>query len=99
MSARYERLDEKRLEEEIKKLNGWGVKEGRLSKSFKFANFVKAFGFMTQVAIEAEKMDHHPDWTNVYNQVEINLVTHDAKAITTNDLKLANIIESVFKNT
>ena len=54
---------------------------------------------MTQVAIEAEKMDHHPDWTNVYNQVEINLVTHDAKAITTNDLKLANIIESILKNT
>jgi 4a-hydroxytetrahydrobiopterin dehydratase len=99
MSARYERLDEKRLEEEIKKLNGWGVKQGRLSKSFKFAKFVKAFGFMTQVAIEAEKMDHHPDWTNVYNQVEINLVTHDAKAITRNDLKLANIIESILKNT
>ncbi len=98
MSKRYERLDEKKLQEEVNKLEGWAVKQGRLSKSFKFPNFVKAFGFMTQVAIEAEKMDHHPDWTNVYNQVEINLVTHDAKAITTNDLRLANIIESILKN-
>ncbi|HEX9319313.1 MAG TPA: 4a-hydroxytetrahydrobiopterin dehydratase [Nitrososphaeraceae archaeon] len=98
MSTRYERLDEKKLQEEVNKLEGWAVKQGRLSKSFKFPNFVKAFGFMTQVAIEAEKMDHHPDWTNVYNQVEINLVTHDAKAITTNDLRLANIIESILKN-
>lgn len=97
MCARYERLDDKQIQEELGRLEGWAINQGSLSKSFKFSNFVKAFGFMTQVALEAEKMDHHPEWTNTYNKVQINLVTHDASAITTNDVKLANIIESIFK--
>lgn len=97
MSAnRFERLADERIREELSKLNGWNIKDGRLVKSFKFANFVKAFGFMTQVAIEAEKMNHHPDWRNVYNNVEVNLVTHDASAITTQDFKLAKIIDTIF---
>lgn len=97
MCARYERLDDKQIQEELGRLEGWAINQGSLSKSFKFSDFVTAFGFMTQVALEAEKMDHHPDWTNTYNKVQINLVTHDASAITTNDVKLANIIESIFK--
>jgi|SRR5215813_12751172 len=97
MCARYERLDDKQIQEELGRLEGWAINQGSLSKSFKFSNFVTAFGFMTQVALEAEKMDHHPDWTNSYNKVQINLLTHDASAITTNDVKLANIIESIFK--
>ena len=97
MSAnRFERLADERIREELSKLNGWNIKDGRLVKSFKFANFVKAFGFMTQVAIEAEKMNHHPDWRNVYNNVEVNLVTHDASAITSQDFKLAKIIDTIF---
>jgi 4a-hydroxytetrahydrobiopterin dehydratase len=97
MSAnRFERIADERIREELSKLNGWNIKDGKLVKSFKFANFVKAFGFMTQVAIEAEKMNHHPDWRNVYNNVEVNLVTHDASAITTQDFKLAKIIDTIF---
>jgi 4a-hydroxytetrahydrobiopterin dehydratase len=97
MSAnRFERLTDERIREELSKLNGWNIKDGKLVKSFKFANFVKAFGFMTQVAIEAEKMNHHPDWRNVYNNVEVNLVTHDASAITSQDFKLAKIIDTIF---
>lgn len=97
MSAnRFERLADERIREELSKLNGWNIKDGKLVKSFKFASFVKAFGFMTQVAIEAEKMNHHPDWRNVYNNVEVNLVTHDASAITTQDFKLAKIIDTIF---
>jgi 4a-hydroxytetrahydrobiopterin dehydratase len=97
MCARYERLDDKQIQEELGRLEGWAINQGSLSKSFKFSNFVTAFGFMTQVALEAEKMDHHPDWTNTYNKVQINLLTHDASGITINDVKLANIIESIFK--
>jgi 4a-hydroxytetrahydrobiopterin dehydratase len=92
----YEKLTDERIREELSKLGGWNIKDGKLAKSFKFNNFVKAFGFMTQVAIEAEKMNHHPDWRNVYNSVEVNLVTHDASSITTHDIKLARIIDTIF---
>lgn len=93
---KFEKLTDERIREELSKLGGWNIKDGKLAKSFKFDNFVKAFGFMTQVAIEAEKMNHHPDWRNVYNTVEVKLVTHDASAITTYDIKLARIIDTIF---
>jgi 4a-hydroxytetrahydrobiopterin dehydratase len=93
---KFEKLTDERIHEELSKLEGWNIKDGKLAKSFKFNNFVKAFGFMTQVAIEAEKMNHHPDWRNVYNSVEVYLVTHDASAITTYDIKLARIIDTIF---
>jgi 4a-hydroxytetrahydrobiopterin dehydratase len=93
---KFEKLSDERIREELSKLDGWNIKDGKLAKSFKFDNFVKAFGFMTQVAIEAEKMNHHPDWRNVYNSVEVSLVTHDASAITTYDIKLARIIDKIF---
>ena|SRR5215510_7843759 len=95
-SNKYEKLSDERIREELSRLNGWEVKDGKLAKSFKFDNFVKAFGFMTQVAFEAEKMNHHPDWKNVYNIVEIQLFTHDATAITTNDIKLALVIDKIY---
>jgi 4a-hydroxytetrahydrobiopterin dehydratase len=60
-----------------------------ISRRFTFANFIRAFGFMTQVAIEAEKMDHHPDWSNVYKTVDVKLNTHDAGGLTELDFKLA----------
>ena len=69
-----------------------------LHKTFKFKNFIEAFGFITKIALIAEKMDHHPEWKNVYNKVEINLTTHDAGGVTEKDIKLAQNIENINKN-
>lgn len=72
----------------------WQEENNKLSKSFQFKDFKEAFGFMTKVALVAEKMDHHPYWTNVYNQVTIELSTHDAGNIVTDkDRKLAMEID------
>lgn len=65
-------------------------------RRFQFADFAQAFGFMTSVAILAEKMDHHPEWSNVYNRVEILLTTHDADGLSERDAKLAEAIEALF---
>ena len=74
----------------------WTEKDNKLTKTFTFSNFVEAFGFMTKVAIEAEKMDHHPEWSNVYNTVHFELSTHDAGDIVTDkDRKLAAIIDAL----
>jgi len=74
----------------------WTNDNNVLYKKFEFKNFTSAFGFMTRVAIEAEKMDHHPKWTNVYNKVEIWLTTHDSgNMITDKDTKLAAIIDGL----
>jgi 4a-hydroxytetrahydrobiopterin dehydratase len=64
-------------------------------RSFKFADFNEAFGFMTRVAIKAQEMDHHPEWSNVYNKVEITLSTHTAKGLTERDMTLARFIDSI----
>jgi len=70
----------------------------QLKQTFKFNNFIEAFGFMAQVAIIAEKMNHHPNWSNVYNRVEISLSTHDAgNTITSKDRELANEIDKLLK--
>jgi 4a-hydroxytetrahydrobiopterin dehydratase len=78
-------------------LPGWEFSEAReaIAKRFSFGNFVAAFGFMTEVAIEAEKMDHHPEWTNVYRHVDIVLTTHDAGGLTGRDIALARAIERI----
>jgi len=74
----------------------WEEKNNKLIKSFEFGDFVEAFSFMTRVAMLAEKMDHHPFWTNVYNNVTIELSTHDAgDVVTDNDRKLAEAIDKV----
>ena len=74
----------------------WKEEDNRLKRSFQFKDFVEAFGFMTKVAILAEKMDHHPFWTNVYSNVEIELSTHDAGDIVTErDHKLAAAIDQL----
>jgi len=74
----------------------WTEKDNRLRRTFEFSNFVEAFGFMTKVAIVAEKMDHHPNWSNVYNTVVIELCTHDAgDIITDRDHKLAAAIDQL----
>jgi len=74
----------------------WTEKNDKLVKTFEFNNFVEAFGFMTKVAIIAEKMDHHPNWSNVYNKVSIELNTHDAGGIVTDkDRELAKAIDTI----
>ena len=75
---------------------GWTLAEDSLSVSatLEFSNFVEAFGFMSEIAIEAEKMDHHPEWSNVWNRVSITLTTHDAGGLTERDVALARAIAS-----
>ena len=74
----------------------WNEEDNKLKKSFEFKDFVEAFGFMTKVAILAEKMDHHPNWSNVYNRVTIELSTHDAgNTVTDRDRKLADAIDEL----
>ena len=75
--------------------NSWEIKDGKLYREFKFTSFVSAFGFMTQVAILAERANHHPEWSNVYNKVEIYLTTHEVKGISKRDFELAQEIEKL----
>jgi 4a-hydroxytetrahydrobiopterin dehydratase len=80
----------------LEELSGWAVVEGRdaLRKTFKFKNFNQAWGFMTRVALAAEAQNHHPEWSNVYNRVEILLTTHDCDGLSERDAKLARSIET-----
>ena len=96
--VKYKKLSEHELEEQIKVMKGWELKNGKLEKSFRFSNFVEAFGFMTKIALEAEKINHHPEWLNVYDSVNIKLITHDAGGITDFDIKFANIIDAFSHN-
>ncbi|MFM0073324.1 4a-hydroxytetrahydrobiopterin dehydratase [Paraburkholderia sediminicola] len=82
---------------QVAELHGWQAVAGRdaIQRHFKFADFNEAFGFMTRVAIKAQEMDHHPEWFNVYNKVEITLSTHEANGLTERDIKLARFIDSI----
>ena len=86
-------LSDKQLEHHLNELNDWTIQNGKLNKVFKFSDFAQAFEFMSLVAIIAETMDHHPEWSNVYNKVEINLVTHSEGGITQLDIDLANKVD------
>ena len=79
----------------LAELQGWKTVDGRdaIAKAFKFKDFNQAFGFMTRVALMAEKMDHHPEWSNVYNKVDIVLSSHDAGGVTERDIRLAKFID------
>lgn len=81
----------------LAELTGWKMVDGRdaLTRSLKFADFSAAFGFMTRVALAAEKLDHHPEWSNVWNRIEITLSTHDAGGLTQRDIDLAKIIDKL----
>lgn len=80
----------------LARLDGWRAVEGRdaITKTFTFKSFNAAWGFMSQIALAAEKMDHHPEWCNVYNRVEITLTTHDCDGLSQRDIDLAQIIET-----
>ncbi len=77
-------------------LSGWSAADGRdaIVKTFRFKDFNEAFGFMTRTALAAEKLDHHPEWFNVYNRVEVLLTTHDADGVTARDVQLAQIMDA-----
>jgi 4a-hydroxytetrahydrobiopterin dehydratase len=84
------------VDEALAELSGWTAAAGReaIVKSFRFADFNAAFGFMTRIALAAEKMDHHPEWSNVYNRVEVLLATHESGGVTARDVKLAKLIDA-----
>ena len=88
-SLMADRLSDQDVASGLDSLAEWSLDDGKLRREFKFRNFVEAFGFMTKAAIEAEKMNHHPEWCNVYNKVTVHLTTHDAGGITELDFKLA----------
>jgi 4a-hydroxytetrahydrobiopterin dehydratase len=91
----YVKLPQDEIQRQVAGLAGWKVANGKVNKTFEFDDFVEAFGFMTRVAMEAEKMNHHPEWFNVYNRVTIDLVTHDAGGISNYDIKLAKTIDKI----
>ena len=91
------KLSDQEVATALAKLPGWGQVEGRsaIAKKFQFADFNAAWGFMYRVALAAEKQDHHPEWFNVWNRVEITLSTHDAGGLSARDVKLAEAIEKI----
>lgn len=94
-----EKLDAKGIENTLNKLSNWSFIEEKsaIYKKFQFKNFNEAWGFMNRVALLAEKMDHHPEWFNVYNRVEITLTTHDCNGLSERDQKLAESIDLIVK--
>ncbi|KAK6730913.1 hypothetical protein RB195_007405 [Necator americanus] len=96
-----EKLTEDQRKEDLNPLltHGWKLVEGRdaIRKEFQFKDFNEAFGFMSRVALKAEKMDHHPEWFNVYNKVDITLSTHDCGGLSQKDITLAKFVDSVQK--
>ena len=88
-------IEKNQLDYFIEKNPSWTIDNKTIKKEFKFDNFIDAFGFMSKVALLSEKIDHHPDWQNIYNKVKINLTTHDKGGITTNDIKLAEAIDKL----
>ena len=91
-----EKLSVEARREALAALSGWGEVEGRdaIEKSFKFKSFDEAWAFMTRVALAAEKLNHHPEWFNVYNRVDILLSTHDCNGLSELDIKLAKRIDA-----
>ena len=92
-----QKLDEAARKGLAARLPGWTVPAGRdaIQRTFKFKDFSQAFGFMTRAALVAEKMDHHPEWTNVWNRVDVTLSTHSAGGLTELDVKLAEAMDRI----
>jgi 4a-hydroxytetrahydrobiopterin dehydratase len=90
-----EKLTSDDVRKRLKTLDDWSLEDGKLRRDFKFPDFVRAFGFMTSAAIEAEKLNHHPEWSNVYNKVTVHLVTHEAEGITELDFRLASKLDAL----
>lgn len=89
------RLTDNQIQNRLQALKNWSLVQGRLYAEFKFANFIEAFGFMTKIAIIAQSMDHHPEWSNAYNKVRIYLVTPEINGISERDFDLARQINKL----
>ena len=92
-----QKLSDAKLKSALSKLPEWRIVKGKLHREYKFADFVHAFGFMTTAALAIEKMNHHPEWFNVYNKVRVDLTTHDAGGITAKDVELAGLLDRTAK--
>jgi 4a-hydroxytetrahydrobiopterin dehydratase len=90
-----EKPTEKQVAEELEKLPGWTIKNGNLHHTFEFADFSEAFGFMTRAALIAESMGHHPDWSNVWNKVDVKLSTHSIGGLSNLDFQLAKKMQKL----
>ncbi len=93
--AERQKLSEVEVRARLPEIPGWELVDGKLHRTFRFASFVPAFGFMASIALVAEAMNHHPDWANVYNRVIIDLNTHDVGGISTLDFTLARRINEI----
>ncbi|OFW02948.1 MAG: 4a-hydroxytetrahydrobiopterin dehydratase [Acidobacteria bacterium RIFCSPLOWO2_12_FULL_59_11] len=97
MAEPARKLSDSEIENALQTLSGWRVAGGKLHREYQFENFVQAFGFMSSAALVAESMNHHPEWSNVYNKVVVDLVTHSISGISNLDLELAQKMESLAK--
>ena len=88
------RLSDEEIRQRLAGLPGWELREGRLFRGFRFADFSSAFAFMARSALRAEQLDHHPDWSNVYNRVQVTLHTHDVGGVTELDILLAEAMSA-----
>ena len=88
-----DRLSDDDIAGRLRDLPGWSLQDGKLTREFHFANFTDAFGFMTRVALVAEKTDHHPEWFNVYNKVKVQLTTHECDGISERHFALAETMD------
>jgi 4a-hydroxytetrahydrobiopterin dehydratase len=88
-----QKLSETDLKSALASLSGWHLVDGKLHREYKFGDFIHAFGFMATAALAIEKMNHHPEWFNVYNRVTVALTTHDAGGITSRDITLAKLLD------
>ena len=89
------KLSDAQIQASLDQVDGWTIEDGKLHKEFQFDTFVTAFGFMTQLALVAESMNHHPEWFNVYNRVTIDLTTHDAGGISELDFQWAKQADAI----
>jgi 4a-hydroxytetrahydrobiopterin dehydratase len=95
MNDKRQKLSDTEIDSELVKLPGWKRTGGKLHRDYKFRDFIEAWGFMTSAALVIQAMDHHPEWSNVYDKVQIDLVTHSAGGITPTDLELAGKLEEL----
>ena len=93
------KLSENEIQDSLKELNGWNIQNGKLHKEMEFVDFDAAWEFMTAAVTEIQKMNHHPEWFNVWNRLVIDLMTHDVGGISQNDINLAKILDNLQGNT
>jgi 4a-hydroxytetrahydrobiopterin dehydratase len=90
------KLSNEQIEQHLRALPGWSLMAGKLHRELAFPDFVRAFGFMTRLALVAERMNHHPEWSNVYGRVVIDLTTHDAGGLSELDFELARQVDALY---